>query len=278
MNTYELVVDTNFRLITGEVLDDQSKADIVSQLRSARSTPEDAERFHKAMRCPGNIDKKGRRMYPEFYIPPYNDGRKLKTLFGQQAGTHILSANMYELEILRLLFVLAPYDLNELRMIQHTLKRLKTTCFGGDGCWTGECFEAGLVALRFLATVEHLEINWMQKLLKVYQDHFNDKKRPRALEWYFWLCLDELFSVIGDPLIEQHQQRMLDTFNTLKKSGWRNEDERKAKTMLLCTLCRNLSRFPDYNHLNIWCNLHRSLRSELSNECGDTGYYRPRGI
>jgi hypothetical protein len=42
-------------------------------------------------------------MSPEFFIPPYNDGKKLKTLYNQTPKTNIFSANNYELGILRLL-------------------------------------------------------------------------------------------------------------------------------------------------------------------------------
>lgn len=47
-------------------------------------------------------------MYPMYFIPPYNDGKKYKTVLNQIPKTHILSANMYELEIIRLMHLLSP--------------------------------------------------------------------------------------------------------------------------------------------------------------------------
>jgi hypothetical protein len=108
MTAYELMIKTNHHLIKGGQLTDRQKANIAGQLQSARSTAEQARRFYIGVKFPGNIDDGGRRMYPVYYIPPYDDGRKLKTVFFQAPKTHILSANMYELEILKLLHLLAP--------------------------------------------------------------------------------------------------------------------------------------------------------------------------
>jgi hypothetical protein len=108
MTAYELMIKTNHHLIKGGQLTDRQKANIAGQLLSARSTAEQARRFYIGVKFPGNIDDGGRRMYPVYYIPPYDDGRKLKTVFFQAPKTHILSANMYELEILKLLHLLAP--------------------------------------------------------------------------------------------------------------------------------------------------------------------------
>lgn len=107
MNVYELMIKTNHYHIKGGKLTDKQKSIIVSQLLSARTTPEQAKRFYAALKYANNIDASGRRMYPIFYIPPYNNGKKLKTILNQTPKTHILSANMYELEILRLLYIFA---------------------------------------------------------------------------------------------------------------------------------------------------------------------------
>jgi hypothetical protein len=59
------------------------------------------QRFYIGVRYPGNTDKNGSgRMYPEYFIPPYNDGKKYQTLIPMSPKTHILSANSYELEII----------------------------------------------------------------------------------------------------------------------------------------------------------------------------------
>ena len=80
---YRAVIDTDRRLICGETLDGAEKRSLAARFLSARSTPEQARRFYEGVRFPGNIDPSGRRMYPEFFIPPYNGGKKLQTVLGQ---------------------------------------------------------------------------------------------------------------------------------------------------------------------------------------------------
>lgn len=102
MTPYELMIKANHYLIKGGMLTDAQKQNIVRQLMAARSTQDQARRFYAGVKFPDNIDPDGRQMYPFFFIPPYNDGKKYKTIFNQTPKTHIMSANMYELEILRL--------------------------------------------------------------------------------------------------------------------------------------------------------------------------------
>ena len=130
MTSYELMIKTNHYLIKGNVLTDKHRNNIVSQLLSARSSSDQAKRFYMGLKYPNNTDKDGRGMYPIFFIPPYNDGKKLKTILYQTPKTHILSANMYELEILRLLYLLDPKNEQINHMVNETIERLKTTCFG----------------------------------------------------------------------------------------------------------------------------------------------------
>lgn len=135
MMAYELMIKTNRYLISGGALTEHQKKTIAGQLIGAVTNYETAKRFYKNVSFPGNIDENGRRMYPLFYIPPH--GKKLMTLLGQTPKTHLFSANMYELEILRLLAVLAPTDERVFHMLPETKVRLKTTCFGyGDKPWT----------------------------------------------------------------------------------------------------------------------------------------------
>lgn len=138
MTPYELMIKTNHNLIKGIQLTDNEKLDIVNLFLAERSTPEQIKRFFKYN---NNIDNNGRRMYPVFYIPTYNEGKKLKTIFNQTPITHILSANMYELEILRLLYKFAPKNEIVEKMVYETLKRLKSTCFGICDDGFGECFD-----------------------------------------------------------------------------------------------------------------------------------------
>jgi hypothetical protein len=91
MNAYDLMIKTNHYLIKGGSLTDLQKDNIVSQLLSAQTIPEQAKRFYNGVKFPNNIDGEGRQMYPVFYIPQYNDGLKLKTIFNQTPKTHIFS-------------------------------------------------------------------------------------------------------------------------------------------------------------------------------------------
>ena len=192
MTAYDLMLKTNHYLITGSKLTDAHKTKIVTQLLAARTTHKQAQRFYRGVRFPNNIDDEGRRMYPVFFIPPYNYGKKLQTVIPMSPKTHILSANAYELEIIRLLHMFAP-DNNDVRyMAEETLARLKTTCFGYYGCAVGECFHAGLITLRFIIAAAPNEIKWRQKLINTYRAHVDDTRRHSGVRKYFELCMREM--------------------------------------------------------------------------------------
>ena len=90
---YRLTVETEYRLIKGESISNGEKAAIAAEQLSAAHT--------KAVTPAGR-----RALYPLFYIPPQDV--KLRSLMGQTPKTRIFSGNMYELETLRLLCLLAP--------------------------------------------------------------------------------------------------------------------------------------------------------------------------
>ncbi len=194
MTAYELMIRTNHYLIQHPSEDSLSAAQkrrIVSELLAARSTPEQCRRFYLGVKFPGNRDVHGRRIYPEFFIPPYNGGQKYKTVLGQMPKTHILSANMYELEILRLLHKFAPDDSDVRMMTEATLERLYHTCFGNEDDGVGECFDTNLVVIRYLCeTVPH-DLLRIKSRMSVYRRHRDDKKRLWYTEWYYRLCLSE---------------------------------------------------------------------------------------
>lgn len=247
MNAHELMVKTNHYLIKGGNLTAPQKANIVRRLLSARSTPEQAERFYRGVKYPGNTDREGRRMYPVFYIPPYNGGKKLKTIYNQTSKTHIFSANMYELEILRLLRLFAPDDSNVRDMVNKTLDRLKTTCFGYWDDGLGECFDTSLIVLRFLTAVSD-DFAWLQSRIKNYGDHVSEKKRPWYSLWYFWLCLSELPLEIAEPEILKYKDDMLSRLTT-KSAAMNSEHDKTIHPVLLCSLRNCLCRLPEYAHI-----------------------------
>ena len=197
-SVHELVVWANHRIILGADWPESERAEAVRRLLAARS-PAAAGRFWDGVRRPKAAGDRGREMYPLFYVPPYDGGRKRPTLLGQRPGTHILSANAYELEILRLLVLLAPDGPETRDMAGKTLARLRQSCFGGRGCPQGECFDAMLVALRFVAAAAPGETEWLAGLVRTCRAHAAEKRRPWQAAWYFWLCLSELPPDLARP-------------------------------------------------------------------------------
>lgn len=248
MTAYELMIKTNHYLIKGGGLTNKQIDNIVGQLLSAKSTTEQANRFNSGVKFSNNTHDSGRRMYPAYFIPPYNDGKKLKTLLNQTPKTHILSANMYELEILRLLYLLSPLNTDVKQMVRITLERLKTTCFGNRDDGVGECFDTSLIVLRFLATVTPNDTVWIESRITNYNNHANEKKRPWFSLWYYWLCLSELPFEIVKSEIDKYKDEMV---NWLKnKSCVMNSDHDKTiHPVLFCMLRNILCKYSEYEYI-----------------------------
>ena len=214
MTAYDLMIKTNHHLIKGGQLTDAHKVNITRQLFAARH---DGRRRPKFMQDDPN-------MYPQFFIPPFNDGKKLQTVIPMSPKTQILSANSYELEIIRLLHMFAQNNSNVAHMVSETIARLKRTCFGYKNCIVGECFESGILTLRFLSTVAPGQTNWIQKQVELFNSHYADKRRHSGVLKYFWLCLSEMPADIAKPEIARHRDEIV---NQLAKS----KDDVLTKTM-----------------------------------------------
>ena len=128
----------------------------------------------------------------QYILLSYNGNKKYQTVIPMSPKTHILSANSYELEIIRLLYLLAPDDSIVKKMVKKSLERLKTTCYGSGNCAVGECFYTALIVLRFLASVAPHETEWIEKLITLYREHVGDQKRHRGVAEYYRLCMSEL--------------------------------------------------------------------------------------
>jgi len=195
MTAYDLTIQTNRHLMQGGTLTGAQKASVARQLLAARSDERAKQNFYRGVRFPGNTDSGGRRMYPAYFIPPYNGGKKLQTVIPMSPRTHILSANAYELELLRLLHLFAPEEPAVKEMIRGTIDRLRTTCFG-NGCAAGECFHAALPVLRFLAAAAPGETAWIKKLIDFFDERIDEKlklkKCGKGVVRYYQLCLAEL--------------------------------------------------------------------------------------
>lgn len=187
-------------------------------------------------------------MYPVYFIPPYNDGKKYKTVLNQTPKTHIFSANMYELEILRLLYLLSPDNFEIKEITLKTPGRLKTTCFGYEDDGVGECFDASLIVLRFLTVTAPGEMEWIQSRMDNYNRHNADKKRPWFCVWYYWLCLSELPFVIAKPEVDKYKDEMLNWLCN-KSCVMNSEDDKTLHPVLLSILRNNLARYPEYEYI-----------------------------
>jgi len=238
MTPYEAMVSLNHRIIRygAESVSAAEREEAVSLLLSARCDGDRRNRFYTAVRFPGNRDEQGRRLYPAFMIPPYNHGEKCRTILGQLPGTHILSANGYELEILRLLHLFAPEHPDVRDMNDKTIYRLRHTCFANEDDGAGECFDTNLIALRYLGTVAPALTGWMRDRIGVFHRHYGEKKRPWQTMWYYYLCLSELPMVVVQEDLELYKGELL---RFLGKYGGVAGEEQE---MLLAILRRCLER------------------------------------
>lgn len=227
---YRLAVETDYRLIKGEAISEQERSGIAAELMAAAEPSADS----------GIRNSRG--MYPIFYLPP--EEVKVRSLMGQTPKTRILSGNMYELEILRLLCLLAPEAPKVQSMREKTLCRLRSACFGWGDDGVGECFDASLVVLRFLCAAAPKDREWIKSRIDNYNRHAGEKKRPWFPLWYFWLCLSEMPLELAMPEIERHKTELE---KKLRRSYVMNsEQDRALHPMLVCMLRNLMSRLPKY--------------------------------
>lgn len=142
----------------GENITKEEKSETVSLFLNGINSPDEIARYKKSMR----VNPKEDCLYPDYYLPPYNNGKKLRLVQGYLPKTNLLYANHYEAEILRLLvqFALAHETVKD--MVFHT--RFEKTCFG-NSCRQGECIAAGICVLRLLAAIQPMDKTWIDKLL-----------------------------------------------------------------------------------------------------------------
>lgn len=252
LSLYELMFKANNALLKNEEIKTVDREYIIKRFLDGVSTEYVVKSFHKGVHAPSKENGDTREMYPLFYIPPYNAGKKLVTLSTITPKTHILSANAYELEILGLLAVFARGNQQINYMLERTKSRLKNTCFG-KFCSMGECFESSIVVLRFLARAFPEEILWMKKLIAGIKTHLFDKKRHSGVFFYYWLTLSELPLEVAKDEIErfsincdQNTQRFA-LQKLLHKSFVLNSDHDKYASPFGTFVLRNcLARLEDF--------------------------------
>lgn len=160
MIEYKILMEANRKMIFAEEISDAEKAEIVSVLLNGICHKEDILKYKRRMRVNAQTD----RIYPDYFIPPYDGNKKLRLVQGYLPKTNILYANHFELEILRLLVMFAPENGQVQEMAENTLQRVKNTCFG-NACTQGECVAAGICVLRFLSAVRPNDFEWIDRLL-----------------------------------------------------------------------------------------------------------------
>ena len=229
MIAYELMIKTNHHLIRGGELNDTQKATIARKLYANKITDGRKRTFDPYA-------------YPKFFIPPHNNGKKLQTVIPMSPKSNIIADNAYEFEILRLLHMFAPSE-EVSSMMEATSSRLKRTCFGYKSCHYADCFEAGLTVLRFLSFAETDNRSWLNKQIKVYNNHFTDRKRHSGVQKYYWLILSDMPFDIAEPEILRQEEFIIEQLNRsyLAKTG--------TEDVLLCVMRNTLARLPAYSYI-----------------------------
>ena len=176
MEKYKLLTELNRKLSSGEDISASEKENAISVFLNGVSSREEILKYKKRMRVNPETDN----IYPLFFLPPYNGGKKLRLMDGYLPKTNILYANYYELEILRLLHMFAPENEVVRDMVNATLQRLKGTCFG-NSCPQGECFATGICVLRFLAVVCPEDKVWIDKLRTPLGEFISAKEKGQAV-------------------------------------------------------------------------------------------------
>ena len=230
MTTYELMIKTNHYLIRGGELNDKHKARIVHQLRAGKVSGGRKKTFNNP------------NWYPDYYIPPYNNGKRFQTVVPMSPKSNIIADNAYEFEILRLLHLFQPDGVVS-HMIEGTLKRLKKTCFGYEGCHYADCFEAGLTVLRFLSFAAPDDKAWIKKQIGVYNNHFADRRRHSGVQKYYWLILSDMPYEIAEPEIYRQKEQIIELLNRTYLMKNENDD------IPLYVMKNTLARLPEFSYI-----------------------------
>ena len=221
MNAYETMLSVEYMLISGDSPDSSARRAIVNQLLSGRSGAADIRKFHAGISSSLHrgiffFDEYGLcPMYPEIYIPPYVNrteadmgfspyGAKYRLLTGYQPKTLMLSANAYELGILRLLALFGRDDETVDRMCSETRLRLDSTALGHFNA-KNEYYCISIAVLRFFAAAYPDEISRIKSFVQGIERHYGSEDRPSSVMLYKYLAYSELPpGLIRDTLISHY--------------------------------------------------------------------------
>lgn len=213
LENYRILMEINRRMILGETITDNEKQKAITALLNGIACGEDIRKYKKRMR----VNEVRDTIYPNYYIPPYNNNKKLRLIQGYLPKTNILYANHYELEILRLLWLMAPEDEKVMEMVQNTVHRLKNTCFG-ISCTQGECLATGISVLRFLAVVQPDDAEWIEQLLIPLGERFLNFGNEIPLS-YLLMTFTDINNEKTKELMSQKRDWLVMLLNSSRMSG-----------------------------------------------------------
>jgi hypothetical protein len=217
MNRYTVLCDLNEKIIMGQIVSENERKDAVSIFLDGIDSTEDVLKYKKRMRA----DETTRYMYPDFFVPPYNDNKKMRLIQGYLPKTNILYSNHFELEIIRLLAIHDKDNPKVKQIIEKTSERLIITCFG-NSCTQGECLATGISVLRFLACAKREHTNWIDQILNPLGDNFllfgnGQAATQRGIPMsYFLLALTDINNEKARELISKKKDWLLE----LLRRGW----------------------------------------------------------
>lgn len=160
MPEYDLLMELNRKEVFGEEISDAEKSSAISAFLGCRLSADEVRAFRQRM----HINPTSDRLYPYFFLPPFDSGKKRRLIQGYLPKTTLLYANHYELEILRLLSCYAPDHPSAKEMLNATLNRLQDAGFGTSRTQNEE-MAVGICVLRLLATARPDYTDWLNRLL-----------------------------------------------------------------------------------------------------------------
>ena len=217
LKKYEILMEINRKQIFSEEISNKEIEEVVSVFLDGICSKEDILKYKKRMKVNPETDN----LYPNYYIPPYNDNKKLRLIQGYLPKTNILYANHYELEIIRLLYLFAPDNDKVKEMVNNTLQRLQETCFR-NSCVQGECVVTGISVLRFLTVIQPDDKEWIDRILNPLGDLFLSFSNGQAAVQkeipisYLLMVFADINNEKTRNLLSQKKEWLLD----LLRRGW----------------------------------------------------------
>lgn len=217
LKKYEILMEINRKQIFSEEISNKEIEEVVSVFLDGICSKEDILKYKKRMKVNPETDN----LYPNYYIPPYNDNKKRRLIQGYLPKTNLLYANHYELEIIRLLYLFAADNDKVKEMVNNTLQRLQETCFG-NSCVQGECVVTGISVLRFLTVIQPDDKEWIDRILNPLGDLFLSFSNGQAAVQkeipvsYLLMVFADINNEKTRNLLSQKKEWLLD----LLRRGW----------------------------------------------------------